>query len=82
MFLTGDLRFKPPVKLTDVSFDSVQPATTEPNACMQIPDLTFGPDFEGATILNPNTPMSEDCLYLNVHCPPVLKSVRSQIKSG
>jgi len=39
-----------------------------PNACMQTPDETFG-NFSGSRIWNPNTQVSEDCLYLNVHAP-------------
>ena len=35
---------------------------------MQSLDETFG-NFSGSQIWNPNTPISEDCLYLNVYTP-------------
>ena len=35
---------------------------------MQTQDETFG-TFSGSQIWNPNTPISEDCLYLNVYTP-------------
>lgn len=65
-----DLRFAPPVKIESWN-DQDEPLETrsQPNACPQSPDLTFGEDFEGATMWNPNTEISEDCLYLNVHAP-------------
>lgn len=43
-------------------------ATTLPNSCVQILDTVFG-EFAGATMWNPNTPLSEDCLYVNVVVP-------------
>lgn len=39
-----------------------------PNSCVQIIDTVFG-DFPGALMWNPNTPLSEDCLYINVVVP-------------
>src|SRR6218665_883200 len=44
-------------------------ATTLPNSCYQAPDLFFGDSFWGSNMWNPNTPVSEDCLYLNVWVP-------------
>lgn len=42
--------------------------TTPPSTCFQIIDTVFG-DFPGATMWNPNTEMSEDCLKVNVVAP-------------
>ena len=39
-----------------------------PNACPQSRDEFFG-NFSGSQIWNPNTNVSEDCLYLNVFVP-------------
>ena len=62
----GPLRFKRPTKKAD--WDSTFDASKQPNACMQLPDLTFG-NFSGSQMWNPNTNISEDCLYLNVYSP-------------
>lgn len=44
-------------------------ATKLPNTCYQTPDLFFGDEFPGSTMWNPNTDLSEDCLYINVWVP-------------
>ena len=49
-------------------WSGVRDALVMPNSCVQIQDTMF-PDFRGATMWSPNTPMSEDCLYLNVAVP-------------
>lgn len=67
----GKLRFRPP-ELAE-KWDNVRDATAFPNTCCQIPDTVF-PGFKGAEMWNPNTPLSEDCLYLNVWAPHVNKS--------
>ncbi|XP_073418530.1 acetylcholinesterase isoform X1 [Dendrobates tinctorius] len=56
-------RTEPKKPWTDV-FD----ATKYPNACYQYYDTLY-PEFPGMEMWNPNTPMSEDCLYLNVWVP-------------
>ncbi|XP_043211304.1 acetylcholinesterase-like [Amphibalanus amphitrite] len=62
----GDLRFLPPQPVEP--WHGVREAKSQPNACWQVTDTFFG-DFAGATQWNANTPLSEDCLYLNVHAP-------------
>ncbi|XP_068441606.1 cholinesterase-like [Clinocottus analis] len=60
------LRFSPPEPVD--SWEGVKDATQFPNSCYQVPDTTFS-GFKGAEMWNPNTPLSEDCLYLNVWSP-------------
>ncbi|XP_076648871.1 acetylcholinesterase [Halictus rubicundus] len=62
----GLLRFRHPRPAT--RWQGILNATTMPNSCVQILDTVFG-DFAGATMWNPNTPRSEDCLYVNVVAP-------------
>ncbi|XP_018311645.1 acetylcholinesterase isoform X1 [Mycetomoellerius zeteki] len=62
----GPLRFRHPRPAE--RWSGVLNATTLPNSCVQILDTVFG-DFPGATMWNPNTPLSEDCLYANVVVP-------------
>ena len=62
----GDRRFRAPVKAK--SWTGVRDATKRPNTCVQIVDTMF-PGFSGSEMWNPNTPQSEDCLYLNVAVP-------------
>ena len=62
----GKLRFRKPVPKKPWREPLL--ATTPPKSCVQSLDTYFG-DFDGATMWNSNTPMSEDCLYLNVHVP-------------
>ncbi|KAI3354402.1 hypothetical protein L3Q82_018921, partial [Scortum barcoo] len=67
----GKLRFKAPEPVE--RWEGVRDATKFPNSCYQAPDTTF-PGFKGAEMWNPNTPLSEDCLYLNVWSPHVNKT--------
>ncbi|KAM3875345.1 cholinesterase-like [Diretmus argenteus] len=62
----GKLRFRDPEPAE--GWEGVRDATKFPNTCYQVPD-TFFPGFRGAEMWNPNTPLSEDCLYLNVWSP-------------
>ncbi|KAG8035019.1 hypothetical protein G9C98_005441 [Cotesia typhae] len=62
----GALRFRHPRPAE--RWDGILNATQLPNSCVQILDTVFG-DFVGATMWNPNTPLSEDCLYINVVVP-------------
>lgn len=62
----GQLRYRHPRPAE--KWTGVRNATTPSNSCVQIVDVVFG-DFPGATMWNPNTPLSEDCLYINVVVP-------------
>jgi len=62
----GELRFRHPLQIRP--WRGVRNATTLPASCYQKPDREFG-DFYGSTVWNSPTPISEDCLYLNVFVP-------------
>ncbi|CAH0557610.1 unnamed protein product [Brassicogethes aeneus] len=62
----GNLRFRHPRPAE--KWEGILNTTSPPNSCVQIIDTVFG-DFPGATMWNPNTPLSEDCLYINVVVP-------------
>ena len=61
-----NLRFRHPRPID--SWDSVKQTMKLPNSCVQIKD-TMWPGFDGSEAWNYNTPLSEDCLYLNVVVP-------------
>ena len=63
---TGVRRFQRPEHLNPWS--GVRDATRRPASCYQAVDHSFD-DFVGVRTWNPNTNMSEDCLYLNVWAP-------------
>ncbi|XP_062275007.1 acetylcholinesterase-like [Scomber scombrus] len=67
----GKLRFRAPEPAE--RWESMKDATEFPNSCFQLPDTAF-PGFIGAEMWNPNTPLSEDCLYLNVWSPRLNKT--------
>ncbi|XP_032197900.1 cholinesterase isoform X2 [Mustela erminea] len=62
----GRLRFKKPQFLT--KWSDTWNATKYANSCYQNTDQSF-PGFPGSEMWNPNTDLSEDCLYLNVWVP-------------
>ncbi|XP_055345981.1 acetylcholinesterase-like isoform X2 [Paramacrobiotus metropolitanus] len=62
----GDLRFRPSVPKEP--WQGIINTTKLPNSCYQQNDTAFG-DFIGAVMWNPNTPISEDCLYINLWIP-------------
>ncbi|XP_073929959.1 cholinesterase isoform X2 [Castor canadensis] len=62
----GRLRFKKPQPMT--KWSEVWNATQFANSCYQNIDQSF-PGFRGSEMWNPNTNLSEDCLYLNVWTP-------------
>lgn len=39
------------------------------SSCYQVNDTFFGANFKGTTVWNANTPLDEDCLYLNIWTP-------------
>lgn len=62
----GDLRFRHPRPVE--AWKDVKETTKKPNSCVQIIDTMF-PGFYGSEMWNANTPIKEDCLYLNVAVP-------------
>ncbi|XP_076439617.1 acetylcholinesterase-like [Babylonia areolata] len=62
----GKLRFKRPEPAEPWS--DIMSTVTKPNTCFQTINTVFG-TFPGVSMWNPVTPMSEDCLYLNVWVP-------------
>lgn len=62
----GELRYKPTVQ--NEPWEGVLDGTNLPNSCVQPMDMFLG-NFTGSTMWNANTPVSEDCLYLNVWVP-------------
>ncbi|VUZ51679.1 unnamed protein product, partial [Hymenolepis diminuta] len=73
---TGSLRFKkpvPPIPEPDRVFD----ARIRPDACYQYVDTIFQSSV-GARIWQPNTPLSEDCLFLNIFVPDIPSELRCE----
>lgn len=66
----GPLRFRKPLPIEP--WHGVLNATTLPNSCYQ-ERYEYFPGFEGEEMWNPNTNISEDCLYLNVWVPQKLR---------
>ena len=61
-----ELRFKPPQPIGKSDF--IIKANKLPHSCWQEKDTSFH-TFPGVDMWNPNTEMSEDCLYLNIWQP-------------
>ncbi|XP_008283300.1 cholinesterase-like isoform X2 [Stegastes partitus] len=72
----GKLRFRAPQPVE--TWQGVKDATKFSNSCYQVFD-TFFPGFQGSEMWNPNTPLSEDCLYLNVWSPRFNKTQTSPV---
>ncbi|XP_051161023.1 acetylcholinesterase-like [Leptopilina boulardi] len=62
----GPLRFRKPQPVDP--WHGILDATTLPNCCFQ-EKYEYFPGFEGEAMWNPNTNISEDCLYLNIWVP-------------
>ncbi|ODN06053.1 Acetylcholinesterase, partial [Orchesella cincta] len=67
----GPLRFKKPISLKP--WNGTYYATKQPNTCYQEHFVSF-PEFRGEMMWNPNTNISEDCLYLNMWVPKTRKT--------
>ena len=67
------LRFKHPQPID--RWEGIYNATKLPNSCYQGHDIFFD-DFRGSTMWNPNTRVSEDCLYVNVWVPKTHPRIR------
>ena len=59
--------WKPGLCFCALSSDPYE-ATTMGNSCIQFIDKTYG-DFIGLDMWNAQSPLSEDCLYLNIWVP-------------
>jgi len=76
----GDLRFRPPQPMpqpddaSKVTYD----ATNLPASCHQTIDTAFEPKL--VDMWNPNTNMSEDCLYLNIWKPTTASNVPVMVR--
>ena len=75
----GELRFRKPEAVGD--WKGVYEATQLPNACSQDPFESF-PGFRGEEMWNPNTPVSEDCLYLNLWVPTKFRHNNNNIRNN
>ncbi|KAI8424410.1 hypothetical protein MSG28_002920 [Choristoneura fumiferana] len=73
----GPLRFRKPVAIEP--WHGVLEATAMPNSCYQ-ERYEYFPGFEGEEMWNPNTNISEDCLYLNIWVPQHLRVRHHQDK--
>ncbi|KOC61630.1 Acetylcholinesterase [Habropoda laboriosa] len=66
----GPLRFRKPLPIEP--WHGVLNATVLPNSCYQ-ERYEYFPGFPGEEMWNPNTNISEDCLYLNIWVPPKMR---------
>ncbi|XP_058804546.1 acetylcholinesterase-like [Phymastichus coffea] len=72
----GPLRFRKPAPMEP--WPGIYNATVMPNSCIQ-ERYEYFPGFEGEEMWNPNTNISEDCLYMNIWVP---KKLRLRHKGG
>lgn len=63
----GKYRFRHPQP--SKSWEGELDASKLSNSCYQTNDTFFGSNYVGTSVWNANTPLSEDCLYLNVWTP-------------
>jgi len=75
----GDLRFKKPVPVDP--WPGIYDAQNLPNSCQQEMYNVF-PGFRGEEMWNPNTNISEDCLYLNIWAPTKFKPPQGSSREG
>jgi len=63
----GRYRFRHPQPINPWKgeYDASKPA----KSCYQVNDTFFGSNFGGTAVWNANTPLNEDCLYLNIWTP-------------
>lgn len=66
----GELRYKKPVPVDP--WPGILDAQKLPNTCVQEPFNYFS-GFMGEQMWNPNTELSEDCLYINIWAPAQLR---------
>ena len=79
----GELRFKKPVPIDRWGLEAgdVYRAHAAPNSCQQERSDIF-PGFRGEEMWNPNTNVSEDCLYLNLWVPAKYRRSSSSSSSS
>ncbi|XP_039250266.1 cholinesterase-like [Styela clava] len=63
----NEMRFKKPVPVN--KWNGIRDAQEYGSTCYQWRDNTFEPGYPGTEMWNANTPLSEDCLFMNVWAP-------------
>ncbi|XP_029417845.1 pyrethroid hydrolase Ces2e-like [Nannospalax galili] len=63
----GPLRFAPPE--SPEPWSGVRDGTSQPAMCLQNSDMMSSEGLKKMNLIMPPTPMSEDCLYLNIYTP-------------
>uniref|UniRef100_A0A0C9RFP3 Carboxylic ester hydrolase n=1 Tax=Fopius arisanus TaxID=64838 RepID=A0A0C9RFP3_9HYME len=75
----GPLRFRKPLPVEP--WHGVLNATSQPNSCFQ-ERYEYFPGFKGEEMWNPNTNVSEDCLYLNIWVPQKFRLRHKEAPGG